>query len=169
MRRAAIILLLPLAACGALYAEVDEPEVCKTLTSQRVPGVPDAGTQSVVIPFSFDLRKEVGNTAGATGEVELTKITLTAQEGISDFAFIDTADVDVNVPNSSGGFVPVLAYQRPASYAPSPVLVMPGNGANIFPYVKSGAVAATLQLTGTLPGVPWLTDIQACVHVRVTH
>jgi hypothetical protein len=161
--------LLALAGCGPIYTDIDEPQVCKTLSNLAVPGVPAGTVPSVAVPLSLDLRKELGNTNGVIGEVEVLQTTLTARSGITDFGFLQAAELDIEITNTGGGFVPAVQYQRPTPYSPSSVLSMPGNGANLFPYVKTGTAGAALVLTGDFPTSAWNLDAEICVHVRLTH
>lgn len=161
------VLLLALAGCGSLYTEIDEPQVCQTISSVQVPGVPANTVHGVAVPVTFSLHKELGSTKGVTGEVEVIQVVLTADTGVTDFGFIQIAQLNVDVPDGGGLFVPVVEYTQPASYTPSSTLEMPGNGSNVFDEVASGNVDASLALTGNFPTTAWSADLQICVEVKL--
>ncbi len=167
-RRALSLLACALTcSCGSVFTELDEPSVCKTISNVGVPGVPVSTVEGIVVPFSINLRKELGNTKGAKGLVEVKSVQLTARSGIADFAFIQTATVDVIVAGDGGGLVSVASYAQPATYTPSSELTIPGNGSNVFVYVESGLARVSMALTGTPPPTAWTFDADVCIHITV--
>ena len=154
-------------SCGSVFTQLDEPSVCKIISNVTVRGVPATTVEGIVVPFSINLRKELGNTKGAKGLLEVQSVALTAVSGITDFSFIQTASVDVVVAGDGGGLVPVATYTQPPTYTPSSELTIPGNGSNVFVYVQNGLASLSMALTGVPPSTAWTFDADICVHITV--
>src|SRR4051812_32330044 len=85
--------------CGdMLSAEVEVPEVCKTLPDQLFSGAQYSRTMDVNLGQQF-AGLDVTTPTGLNGDFNLTKAVFTAKSGISNFDFIDGAQITILPPS----------------------------------------------------------------------
>jgi hypothetical protein len=168
MRGNRLVLVGALAVFCGCGVEAPLAEVCRSLSDQSFPASPDGvGTQTInrAVDEPLDL-SSVGDLQGLKPKVRLKSLTLTAAEGITDFAFVDA--VDVNIEDAVGGSLPassVTSYRRAAGAAPSSTLEMEGAETDLWPYVNGGRVRFNASFTGVPPTSSWKMNIKACMGV----
>jgi hypothetical protein len=160
-------------ACGGpiLYADLDEPALCKTV--QDVPF--DGAVPGQDLKLSFDLPVgqyvPVFNTQDAVVNLRLNEVTFTAKKGIQDFNSVSSAGIDV-LPQS-GSTLPqttVLSYTQDPNNLPGPTLTISGERqVELIPFLSSDSDRkATLQadMKGKLPPNVWTADVRVCFHTH---
>ncbi len=152
--------------CGSLfYAQVEEPELCKTISAD-FPAAPPVGTTSQSVAVDFDLHSELDsfNQSDMTSSLELKSVEFDAGRGVSDFGFVDAAKITVQGTNNASCNLPDLVdYQRDPSATAQPTLTFPGSSTvDLMPCFKSGKVTIQTNFSGRLPTQTWSMNVKAC-------
>jgi hypothetical protein len=169
--------LFSLTGCGGpmFFAEVEVPEVCKSLLAQDFPAAPVPGFQGTLSfpPFTLDFGDSVPLTNDEKLEATIRILSghLSATSGVSNLDFVDAASIRL-LPPASSTLPPlsVVDYTRPAG-APSSnsIEITDASDPDIFPYVQAGAITLEISLTGTLPTTAWSADISACAGAKAKY
>jgi len=173
--------LLALAACSPTV-DFEVRRLCATIPQQAFPGVPGglpSGSPDTIPAqsISFDLGSgipDLKKKGVKEAKISFEELRLESSSGGTagpPTQFIRTLTIDLTPP--PGSTLPakrVVAYQRPASTAPT-TLVVPGDGTNLVDYLEAGRLTAVIQGTGDpdqLPRQAWSADATICTHVQVT-
>lgn len=167
-------LLLAIAVAGLFAgcsAEIDQPELCKTLKDQRFESVQLEMVQTLNRSFEYDFGPEIGNlsTSEFDTTIQLTQFTLKATEGIDDWGFIHEASLSVNGQDDAAPTREILSYQKDPNAAPTNELVLQSAQVlDLVDYFTGGKVALTGSITGT-PPPSFVTDVKLCLalHARL--
>ena len=169
-----VVLIAAFAVCGCgsvFFAEVEEPEVCKT-SSADFPAAPPGGTTSQSASTDFDVHGQLSDLdkLDYTGEFVLTSVQVDAKQGIADFSFVDSADLALSgVTDPSCNVSGLVTYQRDPSAptAASSLTLRPANSVNLIDCLSAGTVKIATTFSGRLPTAPWSVDIKACFRASV--
>lgn len=142
-----------LAACApdvtGLRAEIYE--LCYEGVDVRVDRVaPDRATGALVID---DV--ELTSAELTDPRVTLAHVTLHAGDGISDFAFVDTAHI-------------AIVDEPLVQLAPTGAAALHGEGSasvNLLRYMSGDAIPLTVVFRGEPPGAPWRVRADACFDI----
>jgi|GEM_PF-2651594 len=165
-----IVLAAACALCGCgsvFFAEVEEPEVCKT-SSADFPAAAPVGTATQSTSTDFDVHDQLSELKNVdyTGEFVLTSVEIDASHGIADFGFVDRVDFGLDGVTDPSCSVPELvSYQRDPSAstsAASPLMLHPTNPVDLIHCLSAGTVKIGTTFTGRLPTAPWSVNVKAC-------
>ena len=162
-------LLLTLTACGALTAQIDEPQLCQTLPVLTIPPG-DGGARSAQVALDLKLDLPIGQPGESHETVQLTQLTLTSGEDGGVMGSLDHARVVVTDPAAASGQPDAVAldYTRPPAVASADPLVLGGTDTNLAPYLSGGTAHLQLAFDGEAPAGAWTLNAQACFHVTAT-
>src|SRR5260370_3999870 len=158
-----IVLASAFALCGCgsvFFAEVEEPEVCKT-SSADFPAAPPVGTTTQSASTDFDVHDQLSELKNVdyTGEFVLTSVQIDASHGITDFSFADRVDFGLDGVTDPSCSVPgLVSYQRdPAAStaAASPLMLHPANSVDLIHCLIAGTLKIGTTFTGRLPTPTW--------------
>lgn len=163
-----LLAALPAAGCdGGLYAEVELPEVCKQLEVAAFEAAPVPIHGTLEREFEFALASELPEAANAEQELRLTRLTVSAREGVAALDFIDAASLTIL---SETGLSPetVLEYRRAAGSTAQEIVAEAGSN-DLLPYLHEGKLRLNASMTGTLPTQSWSITVRPCVYVRAKY
>lgn len=150
---------------GGIKLNVDQ---CKTFSSQQFKGQ----SSSAAVTFKKDFAVNTGELAqalaskGATDvTVHLNSVTFTPASGVTDFNFVDSADLKAS--SASVAEAALTSYTKPSSGTVNP-LVLDGAGADLTPFLKDPSLNVSADLTGVPPSQDWTADVQVCFKVGGT-
>jgi hypothetical protein len=169
VRTLLVIGLLALAGCGA---DVQMDSLCVTtagytILSARVPGVTSTPLPTIQLGFTVGAAiPDLRNSGVHDVHAWFRSLQL---DSTASTAFVTSLTVRAVAP--SGSSLPKVAlgtYQRPASGAGT-TLRVPGNGADVFPYLQSGRLV--LEISGVTdpsqaPNGAFTVDAQVCTEVE---
>jgi hypothetical protein len=162
------VLLLALPGCdNLLFAEVEQPEVCKTLPDQLFDG--STYSQTLSVDIGEDLPGfDVSSPEGLDSVFRLTRVDFIAKTGITDFDFVDSAKITVLPPEGTDlPEVQVIDFQREG--ATTGTVSMTGtNDVDLYAYLTQGRVFVNAALVGRLPDDEWSMDMKICLYAKVT-
>lgn len=160
-------LAVSLTGCGALFAEAEAEEICKTISNVEFPGVPGNQAVSLDTGTDYDLSSELAALPmqEVDGDLTLRSLTFTPTRGVPDLSFVDAARI--SVLDEAGTPAPVVDYERKgASVATASLELASAAPPDLFSYLTSGKVKLAAQLSGVFPQSEWAVDARACFHVR---
>jgi hypothetical protein len=155
-----------LCGCGSIfYAQLEEPELCKTMPAAFSPSAP--GTTSQRVSVDFDLRSDLERFThpDATSNLQLKYVQFTATQGTSDFGFVDSAKVTIQAAagNASCNLPALVDYQRdPSAPAQSPQTFAGSSDVDLMPCLSTSAVSVQTDFSGRLPSNAWSMNVKAC-------
>lgn len=173
MRTASLLLLPALVGCGdLLFLEGSVNQLCQKLPAQsfrmpQVPGQPPVtGAVTIARQFDFDVTAQLPpELASASLTVGLDRMTLTATRGATDLRFVEAAEVTLLPPAKSTLRPKTVVRSRDVSPA---VLRFDGDDLELVPYLESGVLSYTVELTASsMPSPDLAADIDACANVAV--
>jgi hypothetical protein len=171
MRKLLFTALAAFVLSGCFYVEAEEPSVCKTVPDQSFPGSAVGGTYDVSQDFNYDFGNELvlsfnGKTVDTTAQI--LSVTLTAKSGITDFSFIDKAQVTLIDPSGANPDVQVLAYTKASGSPQTATLVVDGGDqVDITKYLQGGQITVRIHFNGSAPPGSFTADVKACVYAKV--
>ncbi len=160
-------LTAPLAGCGnLLMAEVEQPEVCKTLPDNVFSG--SEYTKTMEINVSEQLPGlDVTSPTGVQSTFFFNRVDFIAKSGITDFDFVDSAKISVLPPDGSD-LPPVAVIDFTRTEPSGTTLSMVGSSKiDLYQYLTAGVVKVEAALTGRLPSTDWSMDIKPCLYAKV--
>ena len=173
MRIAYALPCLALLAAGCadplFFAEVEEKQVCLTLTGQAIDG-PPAGTvfpeMTGIWSGSYDLGGQVPglDQNGVTGTIRLDSFTITVASGGADLSGVRDARI---IASAAGIPDATLLQIDPARSDATHLVLTGGAGTNLFDYLSSGTLAYRVEIAGTPPTGSWVADMQACMYAKL--
>jgi hypothetical protein len=169
MRAPVVSAILALAGCGA---DLQVDSVCVTtpgytVLSARMPGVTSAQLPTIKLGFTVGAAiPDLKNSGAHDIHVSFRSLQL---DSTASTAFVTALTVRAVAP--SGSSLPKVTlgtYQRPASGAGT-TLRVPGNGADVFPYLQSGRLV--LEISGLTdpsqaPSGAFTADAEVCAEVE---
>jgi len=169
MRLYLLASLLVLPACPLLDVNAQVQEVCMTYKGVMIPGVP-TGQTSIDQSFTLDQLQGAKDLADADAELTFTHAEIRAVSGVSDFSFVQKADVSIasGDPNST---LPTLSvFDCEGCGTSSPALDV-DNAATVpvQDYVKTGSLVVTIALQGTPPANDWVADVDVCMSGSISY
>jgi hypothetical protein len=157
------LLCVSAGAGGCLVSvDVEAPDVEVTqrgLTFAGVPPIPGLGDVSTTRTFSqkhaaLDLPK------GLTSEVKALEVSLTANQGVTDFAFIRALRLTMSDASDNANAIELINYEKDPASAPSAILTMTSaNPVNALEKWKTDAALFTVEVAGALPSSDWAADV----------
>ena len=164
-----LVLIAAFGVCGCgsiFFAEIEEPEICKTSSADFSAG-PPAGTTTQSASTDFDVHDQLSDLSKVdyAGEFVLTSVQVDAKQGIADFSFVDRVDFGLSGATDSSCSVPgLVSYQRDpsASTVASPLMLHPANSVDLLHCMSAGPMKINTSFTGRLPTAPWSVEIKAC-------
>jgi hypothetical protein len=171
MRRLSLVASLliagPLCGCGPIfYAQLEEPELCKTVSAdfQAAP-VSVSGRQSVAIDLDLRSELESFHRPDTSTQLKLEYVRFEAVRGISNFAFVDTATVNVQGTTSAECNLPALVdYRRDPSASPQSTLTFTGpNLLDLTACLSAEKVTLKTEFAGSLPSNDWSMTVKTCL------
>lgn len=169
-------------ACGkpVFYADLNEPRICKTVPNQSFPAQQNGQLQSDFdIPIG-DILSVFNQSQNTVVDIELTELTLNAQQGITDFNGVDSAAVSVQAGADAGTIRPdgglpgtvVLEYTKNPNNLPGrTVTVSPIAKVNLIDFIHSTSfdggttdgITLHAEMSGQLPTNDWTADVRGCI------
>jgi hypothetical protein len=162
-----ILLAAVLLSTACVKLDADLPPICGS-TSVSVPGTgsltPLAAGLSVSVTQSFAFG--AGTDMSYLTQVLLNGGSLTPGGGISDFSFVDTAQLTV-LPPSGSSLQPVilLDWQKGSSSAAS--IAIPAAAANLKDYFSDQGFQIQLTISGQPPAQAWGVNVDICASADV--
>ena len=166
---AGVGLVLFTGGCPLLDLEVEAPEVCLHYTDLTVPAADGSG--SAHVDFVFD---DLGSADALTtidGAVTFSHLDLRATGGgQTSFDFLTSARASIasGAPESSLPEVTVVDCSGDACERDGATLSLRSTSElNAIDYLKTGSIAVSLDVAGTLPTHDWTVDLDVCMKGRV--
>jgi hypothetical protein len=179
-----LVAALIVTGCGDLmFVEMELPEVCNQMgdagfegvdpaliAAAEAQGIPlDLGVQTVSQNFDFPLADNLpgANSAEFDGELSLIRVVFTAESGITDFSFVDSATIGVAPPAGSHlQSRTLLEYVKTPESAVLPTMTLDGARFDLIEYMRAGALQLSVSMTGRLPLQAWNVSVQGCGYLR---
>ena len=162
-------LLFALPGCdNLLFAEVEQPEVCKTLPDRLFDG--STYSQTLAVNIGEDLPGfDVSSPDGLDSVFRLTRVDFRAKTGITDFDFVDSARITVLPPEGTDlPPVEVIHFQRDGADTTDTLSMRGANDVDLYAYLTQGQVFVNSELVGRLPASEWSMDMKICLYAKVT-
>lgn len=162
---------LLLAGCGPLplvSGSFEATQVCKSLPDQYFQGAPMSMTATAGTSMQVDLGSELDpmRKQGVTLNVQLSSLTLTPKQGVSDFGFLES--LRLSAPDTAGDTT-LADYQKdPQAPSPKELLLRSDAPVNLAEVAQQGQVQVDLTASGQMPTSDWSVDAVACFHVSGT-
>ena len=169
MRLYLLASLLVLPACPLLDVNAQVQEVCMTYKGVTIPGVP-TGQTSIDQSFTLDQLNGAKDLADADAELTFTHAEIRAVSGVSDFTFVQKADVSIasGDPNSTLPTLSVFDCEG-CGNATSKLDVDNATTVPVQDYVKTGSLVVTIALQGTPPANDWVADVDVCMSGNISY
>jgi hypothetical protein len=151
--------------CGAgvLKSRVQLNDVCKEYETQKFHAGMNDGKQTMEELIAVDVASLSSDLQGAEDlQLTLKSVTFTPAYGISDFGFVDTANVQI-AATATRAAVSLLSYQKGATVPKT--LELAGGTVEVAAYQNAGKVELKAQLSGTAPATEWAANVKACFKV----
>ncbi|MEP6862430.1 MAG: hypothetical protein ABJE66_17530 [Deltaproteobacteria bacterium] len=169
MRLYLVASLLVLPACPLLDVQAQVQEVCLTYRGVTIPGVP-VGQTSIDQSFTFDQLQGAKDLADADAQLTFTHAEVRAVSGVSDFSFVQTADLSIasGDPNST---LPTVSVFDCEGCGTSAAALDVDNAATVpvQDYIKTGSLIVTIALQGTPPANDWVADVDVCMTGNISY
>jgi len=169
MRLAPLLPALLLTGCGdVLYLEGSVNQLCQKLPAQsfQIPGVhgPTVPATTMARRFDFDITAKLPRQLdNAQLTIGLERMTVTAN-GPTDLRFIEAAKVTLEPPAKST--LPPRVVFRAAESSPTMVR-FDGDDIELVPYLQSGVLSYTVELSAAAMPATMVADIDACANVAL--
>jgi hypothetical protein len=161
----AVLAAAVLSGCGVFYAQVDEPELCKTVLAD-FPAAPPTGTSSQRVSMNFDLHSDLQsfNHGGTSSNVQLRYVEFDAAQGVSDLGFIDQATIKIQPNGQAACNLPDLVdYSKDPAVAPqATVSFTESQPIELMPCLSAGSIVLESDFSGPLPTSAWSMNVKAC-------
>ena len=172
LRRALVLPLLLLSACGMLDARLEARTACFTLPEYAIPGA--TGTGELSAPLALDLGEALPflSEPGVRYRLRLRDVTLGLESSaaVADLGGLDVFAVSAIAPAGSALPEPELVrYERPPGADPRPASVTAPatSDVDLAPYVDAGLLRLGASARGALPSSPWRATVTACFLLEV--
>jgi hypothetical protein len=172
----AALLALALLPAGCpfplLDVAADVQAVCVTYTDVQVEGVPAiAGVHSVSQSFTVSDLGEITSLDKLDAQLTFVSAELHATSGISDFTFVQAANVMVASGDPTSTLPTVDVYDCTGDCAPtgSTMSVPAATEVDAAPYVHSGSVVIDVELSGNPPTTAWTMDVDVCFSAHLDY
>jgi hypothetical protein len=169
MRLYLLASLLVLPACPLLDVQAQVEEVCMTYRGVTIPGVP-VGQTTIDQSFTLDQLQGAKDLADADAELTFTHAEVRAVSGVSDFSFVQKADLSIasGDPNSTLPTVSVFTCEGCGTSA-SALDVDNAATIPVQDYIKTGSLVVTIALQGTPPANDWIADVDVCMSGNISY
>jgi len=163
------------AGCGGqplLYADFDEPSICKTVVD--VPFEPAVPGVDLKLAFELPVGQYIPlfDNPDAKVTVYLNEVSFLAKSGIDSFDAVQSAAISV-LPRDTASQTAqtVLNYAKNTTRLPGTTLAVGGErDIELGPYLSADAdKKAKLEtvMAGALPTHYWTADVTVCFHMKV--
>jgi len=169
MRIASLLPAFLLTACGdVLYLEGSVNQLCQKLPAQsfQVMGIhgPTVPATSMARRFDFDITAQLPKQLDhAQLTIGLDRMTVTSS-GPTDLRFIQAAKVTLEPPEKSA--LPPRVVFRAAEASPK-LVRFDGDDIELVPYLQSGVLSYTVELSAPAMPETVVADIDACANVAL--
>jgi hypothetical protein len=162
-----LFLALALCSTACVKLKADLPPICGS-TSVTVPGT---GSVSPLIAGSKYTVTQSFQFGGGTDLSYLTSVvlsggTLTPGGTVSDFSFIDEAQLVVMPPDGSS-LKPVTLVDWQKSSGTTASIAIPAETANLKDYFSDAGFSFQVTVTGTPPSADWGVNVDLCAQAAV--
>jgi hypothetical protein len=157
-----VVGLLVLPACPLLDVRADVQQACVTYQNVSVDPMPQV-TGTLEKSFTVSDLSALKNLTDDGFQLGFASGDVRAVSGISDFGFVQAADVLV-ASGSAASTLPTYDFGcTNCGSAASEVEFAPQGSGDAQAYVETGSLIVTLELTGTPPAVGWTMDVDVCM------
>jgi hypothetical protein len=160
---ALVVGLVVLPACPLLDVEADVQDACVTYPGLQVAALPsvNATIEKSFTVGNLDSFKEL---ASQGFDLSFVHGEAHATSGITDFTFVRKATMAVASGDPSST-LPTLDVFNCEACAPTGDTLEIGAAtqADAAPYITTGSIIVTIDLTGTPPAVDWTMDVDVCM------
>jgi hypothetical protein len=149
-----------LSASGCVSVDADVPAISLTQSDLSFDAMPVEVTQEISVSQSFSFAHDpVELPDGVDSSLRTVDVTLTANQGIDDFAFV--RNMRIQISDGVNPTFDLASFDRAASArAGSDALVLDVNaGVDTLSAMKTDSITFIIDMTGSLPKVAWSMDI----------
>lgn len=161
---ASVLSACSLCGCGSIfYAQVEEPELCKTVPADFSPSAPGTTTERVSVDFDLRADLERFTRPDTTSNLQLKYVEFAATQGTSDFGFVDSGKVTIQGTGNACNLPALVDYQRDPSAPAQSTLTFAGSSSiDLMPCLSTSKVSVQVDFTGRLPQNAWSMNVRAC-------
>ena len=170
-------LVLLATGCPLLQVEVEARGVCLNYPDLQfdvtaASAAAGAGVGAMVLEktFEFDELGPLAELVELNAEIVLDAVELTAQTGIADFAFVDTATVKLASGDPESTLPELTAYRCAGDCEPegNGLTVPPAATDNVLPYAGADSILVHLTLDGPVPVAAGSLDVSVCLNASAS-